>query len=127
MKGNAELGQDEGELSNLGQAGGDYESSARLVPAPKNDQKCRRRFTQHYSQDHRQNLQRPACEDTWIKQHSHRHKKEGSKRILKRLELSLGSMAMVGFAHHNAGKEGSKRKGESEQLGLSEPDTNSHP
>jgi hypothetical protein len=44
MKRNAELGQDEGELSNLGQTGGDYVSSARRVPARENDQKCRRRF-----------------------------------------------------------------------------------
>src|SRR6516165_9158148 len=39
-----ELAEHEGELSNLGQTGCDYDSGAERVPAHENDQKCRRRF-----------------------------------------------------------------------------------
>ena len=32
-------------------------------------------------------------------------------------------MTVVGFTHHNTGKEGAKSKGESEQLGRAKADT----
>jgi hypothetical protein len=42
---------------------------------------------------------------------------------LKRLQLYRGSMTVVGFAYHNTPKEGAKSKGESEELGRSESNT----
>jgi hypothetical protein len=36
---------------------------------------------------------------------------------LKRLQLRSRAVTVVGFTHHNTGKEGAKSKGESEQLG----------
>src|SRR5208282_2296068 len=114
MKFDAELGENKGELPDLSQAGGDDQTRAERVTEHTNDQKRRGRLSQDNNRNHRQQMERLPHDNTRIKKHAHRHKKESCESILERLQLYRGPMTVVGLAHNNTGKKRAKGKGEAE-------------
>ena len=114
--------EDEGELADLGQAGGDGEGGALAIAKQPHDGVGRRRLAEHDDEQGGQHRQRLGQQHRRVEQHAHRDEEQHGEGVLQRQGVVGGAVAQLGAVHDDAGEEGAEREGDAEQLDRAEGD-----
>ncbi|MCY1287514.1 hypothetical protein D9M68_439840 [compost metagenome] len=115
LQADAQADQDEGELADLRQAGGDGQRGAAGVAEGADDDVGRHRLAEHDDQEGRQHRQRLLDQDRRVEQHANRDEEQHGEGVAQRQRVLRRLVAEFGFVEDHPGEERAEGEGHAEQ------------
>ena len=107
--------EDEGELTDLGQARGDHQRRVQRVAEQEHDAERGERLADHDDQQDGEHLQRVLHQDRGIEEHADGDEEQDRERVLQRQRIRGGLVTQVGAVDDDPGEEGAQREGHAEE------------